>query len=100
MKFSLKDLHEFHDKLAASGRPGRPDLGGLPAKVRERAESEIRAAMDAFSPENLLAGSEIVLGFAQMLDWEDDPSKEIFFAKSGVVAWIVGYVELERKKVK
>jgi hypothetical protein len=100
VKFSLKDLHEFHDKLCASGRPVHPDLGGLPAKVRERAEAEIRAAMDMFTPENLLAGSEIVLGFAQMLDWKDDPNKEIYFAKSGVVAWIVGYVETERKKVK
>jgi hypothetical protein len=100
VKFSLKDLHAFHDKLYASGRPVHPDLGGLPAKVRERAEAEIRSAMDMFSPENLLAGSEIVLGFAQMLDWEDDPNKEIYFAKSGVVAWIVGYVELERKKAK
>jgi hypothetical protein len=99
LKLSLKDLRQFHDRLRTTGKVTPPDLEGLPLNVRDKAEKEIRNVLDVFTAENLLAGSEILLEFANVLDWED-PGKELFFAKSGVVAWIVGYVELERKKGK
>jgi hypothetical protein len=99
VKLSLKDIRRFHDRLRATGRIERPDLDGLPGNLKDRTEKEIRAVLDLFTAENLLAGSEILLGFARVLDW-DDQDRELFFAKSGVVAWIVGYVESERKKVK
>ena len=76
-----------------------PDLSGINPTVRTRVESEVRAVRDTFTPENLLAGSEILLGFAKVLEWEES-EKDLYFAKSGVVAWIVGYVEMERRKTR
>jgi hypothetical protein len=99
VKLSLTDLRRFHDQLSSTGRILPPDISGLDPKDKARLEREIRTIRDTFTPENLLAGSEILLGFARVLDWEA-PEKELYFAKSGVVAWIVGYVEMERRKIR
>jgi hypothetical protein len=99
INFPLKVLREFHEQLRTTGKLPTPNLAALAPQDRERAEQEIRSVRDLFTAENLLAGSEILLGFAQVLDWQES-DKELYFAKSGVVAWIVGYVESERKKLR
>ena len=99
LKFPLKTLQVFHDQLRSTGKLPTPNLVSLAPKDKERADQEIRSVRDMFTNENLLAGSEILLSFARVLDWQES-DKELYFAKSGVVAWIVGYVEAERKKHK
>ena len=97
--FSLAKLHEFHDKLAKSKAIERPDLTPLPKELADKAEVEITNALDIFPHDTLLAGSEMLLAFSEALEFEEQ-KKEIIFTKSGVVAWIIGFVEEARARQK
>jgi hypothetical protein len=97
VEFPLKDIRAFHDELVETGEiPKEPELDGLQKSVQDKAMSELRSVR-RFSKEDLLAGSEILLAFAEALEF-DQPKKKIYFTKSGVVAWIVGFIEQERLK--
>jgi len=89
----LDDIRKFRDELRRTGRVPVPDLSSVTDKnARNAAEEAVRDALDNFTKENLLAGAEILLGFADVLKWQE-LNKDVYFTRSGVVAWIVGFVE-------
>jgi hypothetical protein len=88
---SLDDIRKFRDDLQRTGRVPPRDLSGQPEAIRRKAEEQVREVLDTFTPENLLAGCEVLLGFADALQCQQ-LNKEVYFTRSGVVAWIVGYV--------
>ena len=59
-------------------------------KARARAEREVQRVRDVFTPENLVAGSEILRALSSGLHFKD---KEVFFPRYGYIAWIQAYVE-------
>ena len=63
MKFRLEDLRKFHKAVQETGQIPLPDLSRLPEPIRKQAEEQINAVLNTFTPENLLAGSEILLAF-------------------------------------
>ncbi len=95
MKLSLEHVRNFHDALKKTGQIPTPDVSRFSEPLRKQAQDQIDAVMNTFTPENLVAGSEILLGFEERLRWQ---KKEVYFTKSGVVAWIVGFVGRAEKK--
>jgi hypothetical protein len=97
VKFRIEELRKFHKALKETGQIPRPDLSQLPEAIREHAEDQVNSVLNTFTPENLLAGSEILFGFDEALRWQSG-NKEVYFTKSGVLAWIIGFVGRESKK--
>ena len=98
VRFTLKELRGFIDAIQNTEKIPHPSLAGFTESDQKLAESQLRDAGDIFSdPKSLLAGAEIMLGFNEALQWEQN-KKEIYFTKSGLVAWIVGFVVEERAK--
>jgi hypothetical protein len=91
VRFTVKELHGFINALSGNEKIPHPSLAGLGEQDRALAEAKVREVMDLFEAKGLLAGAEILLGFTEALHWEQD-KKELFFTKSGLVAWIVGFV--------
>jgi hypothetical protein len=98
VRFTIKELHEFIEKLQNTEKIPTRSLADLSETDRKLVEAQIRDVGDIFSDtKSLLAGAEILLGFNDALDWEKE-KKEVFFTKSGLVAWIVGFVVEEKAK--
>jgi hypothetical protein len=54
-------------------------------EVRAKAEQEVRNVLDTFTPENLLAGAEMLAALSTALRFE---GKTLVFDRSGTTAWI------------
>ncbi len=61
-------------------------------KVRELAAKDVKRVKDAFTPENLVAGAEILRGVAQAFRLGQE-RKALRFAREGYIAWIYAYVK-------
>ncbi len=92
---NLADVRRFNRELQDRGEIPRPDLTKLAEGARDRAGEEVQSVLDKFTTEDLLAGSEILLAIADALHWES-LNKEVYFTRSGIVAWIVGFVNKAR----
>ena len=89
----LDDIRKFRDELKRRGQVPVPDLSRIAdERTRQEAEEAIKEVQDNFTKENLLAGAELLLGFADVLRWRE-LGKQVYFSRSGVVAWIVGFVD-------
>jgi len=88
---TANDIDTFHQLLTKSpGSVPMPDL----AKVRDEgtrklAESELGRVKDAFTPDNMLAGSEILKSLSDVLKFR---GKKLYFTRYGNIAWISAYV--------
>jgi len=94
----IEELRDFIKLLQTSEKiPTRP-LDDLSGPDRKLAEAQIRDVGDIFSDtKSLIAGAEILLGFNESLHWQQY-KKEVYFTKSGLVAWIVAFVVEEKAK--
>ncbi len=97
VEFRIEELRKFHKTLKETGQIPSPDISRIPESIRHQAEDQVNSVLNTFTPENLLAGSEILLGFDEVLRWQSG-NKEVYFTKAGVVAWIVGFVGRAAKK--
>lgn len=96
VRFTIQELRTFIDALQKTGAIPSPRLDDLGAADRALAEGQLREVGDIFSDaRSVLAGAEILLGFSEALHWE---KKDVYFTKSGLVAWIVAFVVEERAK--
>lgn len=59
------------------------------SKMSDKARATLRQVRDTFSPDNLIAGAEILKSLCDAFDLKD---KKLFFARNGQVAWLLGYV--------
>ena len=94
---SIKDLRKFEDEILETGKVPSPNLNSLSEADAKRAENQLREVKDIFDDKSVLIGAEILLGFNDVLQWEKD-EKELYFTKSGLVAWILGFVVEEKAK--
>jgi tetratricopeptide (TPR) repeat protein len=80
------DIDEFRERLAL--KPGAfPDVdeAGLPAN----AVKELQRVRGTFTPDNLVAGAEILKALDEALGFK---GRDVFFARNGRIAWLIGYV--------
>ncbi len=61
------------------------------AALRKEAEKELESVRNAFTPKNLIAGSEILKAVSAEFNL---PTKRIRFARYGYLSWILSYVRL------
>jgi len=86
------DIEAFH-KLVTKDLTAFPrvDLDKVKdVKLRAQAGKDIARVADTFTPENLVAGSEILRALSSTLKFKD---KQVLFPRFGYVAWIQSYVE-------
>ena len=95
VKFSVEKLHKLNEALRRRNSDiPFPDPKEVSERLREQAielVDEVRTNPVCNPPQRLLAGTEILLGLNNALRWENG-SKEVYFTKSGLVAWPVGFL--------
>jgi Ppx/GppA phosphatase family protein len=80
------DIEDFRERLAI--KPGAfPDVDqrALPAD----AVKEIQRVRGVFTPDNLVAGAELLKALDEALGFK---GRKVYFVRNGRVAWLVGYV--------
>jgi hypothetical protein len=63
--------------------------------LRQKAESELRAVRNAFTPQQLAAGVAAVRAIASEFEWQ---GKQIWFARFGHLGLLLSYVRLQAEK--
>jgi hypothetical protein len=85
------DIAAYHKLLLASpGEFPKADLSGVAdEKARAAAAKEVERVKKTFTPEQLLAGAEILKGLSEEFGFKD---KKVFFARNAYLGWILAYV--------
>jgi exopolyphosphatase/pppGpp-phosphohydrolase len=88
---TAEELAAYHALLLKSpGEYPKVDLRGIANdKEREGAAKEIERVKNTFTPEQLLAGAEILKALSDEFDFKD---RKVFFARNAYLAWILAYV--------
>jgi hypothetical protein len=63
--------------------------------LRQKAESELRAVKNAFTPQQLAAGVAAVRAVASEFEWQ---GKQIWFARFGHLGLLLSYIRLQAEK--
>ena len=89
------DIVEFNRRLKALEAIPLPDLSQVAdPEARERAEGDLGRVVDAFSHENLIAGSEILVAVADAFDLGAE-GKEVYFDRYGFIGWIRAFATMK-----
>jgi hypothetical protein len=88
---TARDIDDYHKLLTT--RPGRypaPDLSGIgAAAARKEAAKDIERVRRTFTPEQLLAGAEILKALSSEFGLGSD--RATYFARNGYLGWILAY---------
>lgn len=82
----LDELRQLRETLS-SANGEYPPID--PALLTAAATQEVSRVKQVFTPENLMAGSEILCALGENLGFED---RAVYFVRNGRVAWLLGYV--------
>ncbi len=93
---TAKMLREARNAFSDLKPISPPDMQGYPSSIVAKIGKQVEEVRRKFTPESLLAGTEVLLAFAEALEWEER-DKVVKYTKPGVAAWVLGYVEGERK---
>jgi hypothetical protein len=87
----------FAGKLARSPREVlNPNLSFIRDKdLRQKAESDVQAVKNAFTPQQLAAGVDAVKAVASEFEWQ---GKQIWFARFGHLGRLLSYIRLQAAK--
>jgi hypothetical protein len=88
--FPLAAVETLRDEIVASGQIPRPGLSHLDEKTKRIVEAQVSEVLSAFNQLNLIAGMELILMFADALEWRG--GKKLYFTKAGLDAWLIGYI--------
>jgi exopolyphosphatase/pppGpp-phosphohydrolase len=84
------DVAAYHKLLLDSpGEFPKPDLAALGEKERGAAAKEIARVQKTFTPEQLLAGAEILTALSDEFGFKD---RKVYFARNAYLGWILAYV--------
>jgi exopolyphosphatase/pppGpp-phosphohydrolase len=75
--------------LQSPGEFPKPDLSSLGASERAAAEKEIERVKTTFTPQQLLAGANILQGLSDEFGFKD---RKVYFGRHAYLAWILAYV--------
>jgi exopolyphosphatase/pppGpp-phosphohydrolase len=77
--------------LKTPGMFPEPDLASITDEAKRRAaQDEIKRVKEVFTPDQLLAGAEIVKAMGDELAFGKD--RKVYFTRNGYLAWILAYV--------
>ncbi len=65
------------------------------SELRQEVEREMQAVRNIFSPQQIVAGAEMLKAFADDLNWRD---RKVLFARFGHFSCILSYVRLQTEK--
>lgn len=87
----------FAEKMArAPQQLLSPNLSSITDRdLRQKAELELQAVRNAFTPRQLIAGAEDLKTVASELEWQE---KQIWFARMGYMGCLLSYVRLQAEK--
>jgi exopolyphosphatase/pppGpp-phosphohydrolase len=84
------DVAAYHKLLLKTpGEFPKADLSSLNEKERAAAEKEIERVSKTFTPEQLLAGAEILKALSDEFAFKD---RKVYFARNAYLGWILAYV--------
>ncbi len=90
VKLSYKDFDRFVELLQRQPNDfPKVDVSHLDERTQKAAAEELQRVRDTFSVKNLLAGAELLRSAAKANRFD---TKQLYFARDGVFAWIVGGV--------
>ncbi len=90
---TVTDIDHFQKHLLTQ-RDGidAPSLAGITdAETRKQAQKDVEQVRKIFTPEQLLAGSEILKALAPTFNLAGE-GRQLFFARNAYHGWILGYV--------
>jgi hypothetical protein len=64
-------------------------------RLRREIELELESVRDAFTPEQLIAGAELLKAIATEFDWQ---GKKVWFARHGHLGCLLSYIRLQAEK--
>jgi exopolyphosphatase/pppGpp-phosphohydrolase len=90
---TVTDIDDLHKRLAAEpGKFPRTDLSAIADEGKEQqAREEIEKVKKVYTPEQLLAGLQVLKALADEMQLAAG-EKQVYFARHGSLAWILGYV--------
>jgi exopolyphosphatase/pppGpp-phosphohydrolase len=94
--FTAADVDAYRALLVkANGKAPVADLGSIVNRdLRERAAKEVQTVNKVYTPENLLAGAEILAALAQAFDLKE---RTLIFPRNAAVGWLAAYVAGEKR---
>jgi hypothetical protein len=93
--FTAADVAAFRSLIVkANGKAPLIDTSGIVNRdLRQRAEKEITTVNKVYSPENLLAGAEILTALVRAFNLEE---RTLIFPRNAAVGWLAAYVAGEK----
>jgi hypothetical protein len=93
--FTAADVDAFRAMLLkARGKAPMVDLSTIANRdLRQRAGKQIDAVNKVYTPENLLAGAEILKALVEAFDLKD---RTLIFPRNAAVGWLAAYVAGEK----
>jgi hypothetical protein len=103
---SQGDINEFYVRVVRNRNTPQSlfevNLRKVPIAERKKVEREVVKVSETFNVDQLIAGAEILRGlsnqFRLVTPNKRKKNKQIFFARYGKVAWLLGYVNSEIRK--
>ncbi len=94
---TVDDIEMFGEKTARNQDSLlNPDLSRIrDQRLRGEIERELESVRDAFTPEQLIAGSELLKAVATEFDWQE---KKVWFARHGHLGCLLSYIRLQAEK--
>lgn len=92
---TAEDIDRFYE--LAVGEPDKllnPDLSRLDPETRQKVEGDVNSVQSTFSPNQLIAGAQILKSLSRDLKFAR-PRRDIRFVRAGYIAWILRYVNLK-----
>ena len=94
---TVDDIEMFAEKTARNQESLlNPDLSRVrEQRLRSEIERELESVRDTFTPEQLIAGSELLKAVATEFDWQ---GKKVWFARHGHLGCLLSYIRLQAEK--
>lgn len=94
---TVDDINTFYSRATTNAESLlEPDLTKITnAAVRQEAEREVESVRNTFTPNNIIAGAEILRALAVEMNLT---GKRIYYVRYGHLAWILSYVRLQAER--
>jgi hypothetical protein len=92
-----KEITQFATRAARNPQTLlKPNLSYIrDSELRQDAEREVEAVRNTFSPQQIVAGAELLKAIAEDLNWRE---RKVLFARFGHYSCILSYVRLQTEK--
>jgi len=91
VRLSARDIEDFAALLRRDPQqfPSLKLPESMDVEVRKQVEKDLAKMQDIFSPERLIAGTEVLRALSREMKFQD---KELFFTRDGQIGWLLAYI--------